>query len=130
MITYLIVGRIEPQLLQPADDFVLDRVVVDRVDDDDAVRGDDGPGGEFFLTDEVEVVEDLRRFDIPAGAIGRRPFALARRLARKRTGVEAGRPVESSGRTGRVEQADVILPRGRLRRGDVRVHVVCGRLRC
>ena len=28
--------RIEPELLQPADHFVLDRVVEDRVDEDDA----------------------------------------------------------------------------------------------
>ena len=69
-------GRIESKLLQPADDFILDGVIEDRVDDDDAVRRGDGPRGLFGLADEVEVVEHLHRFGVPL-----RPIRRSRLLA-------------------------------------------------
>jgi hypothetical protein len=41
-------SRVEAELLQAADDLVLDRVGPDRVDHDDAVGGDHGPGRIFL----------------------------------------------------------------------------------
>src|SRR3982750_3115950 len=59
--------RIEPELPQSLDDLVVDRVVENRVDENEAVGGLDGPGGVFALTDEVEIVEDLHRLRMPLG---------------------------------------------------------------
>jgi hypothetical protein len=64
-------SRIEPELFQAADDFVLDRVVPDRVDDDDARRSRYRPRRVFFFPDEIEIVENLRRLDVPRIARGR-----------------------------------------------------------
>ena len=78
---------VESQLLQAADDFVFDRVVEDRVDEDDPGRRRHGPGGELGLADEVQIVEDLHRFDVPLRSIRRARVAaqlLARSLAARR----------------------------------------------
>src|SRR5262245_60530558 len=56
---------IKPHLLQAVRHFVLDRVVEDRVEDDDAVRGRERPRGVLRLSDKVQVVEDLDRFGVP-----------------------------------------------------------------
>jgi hypothetical protein len=57
--------RIEAERLQSTDHFVLDGVVEDRVDDDDAVAGVDRPRGIFGLSEEVQVVKDFRRLAVP-----------------------------------------------------------------
>lgn len=67
------VGRIEPERPQPLDNFRLDVVVIQRVDDDDAPGGRDRPGVERPRAEEVEVVEHLGRIGIP--------LRLRRRLA-------------------------------------------------
>src|SRR5688572_32670299 len=62
--------RIEPELLQPTGDLVFDRVVEQRVDQDDALRRRHSPCGVFALADEVEVVEDLHGLRVPGRAVG------------------------------------------------------------
>ena len=86
-------GRIEAELAQPAGHLVLDRVVENRVDDDDARRGDDRPGRIFLFADEVEVVEHLDRLGVPG-----RPAPAARAGARPRA--SACSPAAPAPRTG------------------------------
>jgi hypothetical protein len=62
---------IEAHLFQSADDFILDRVIEDRIDDDDPVRRRHRPRGIFGLSQEIKVVEDLDRLGMPLFA-GRR----------------------------------------------------------
>ena len=50
--------RIEAEFFEPADHFVLDRVIVKRVDDDDAFGPDDRPGAVFAC---VPTNTDCRR---------------------------------------------------------------------
>src|SRR5215813_6596827 len=57
--------RIEPKLAQATFHLVGDRIVPDRVDEDDPVRGVHRPSGIFLLADEVEIVEYLYRLDVP-----------------------------------------------------------------
>ena len=57
--------RIETEFLHAADDLVLDRVVEDRVDDDNSLGSRDGPRGVLGLSKEIEVVEHLRGFGMP-----------------------------------------------------------------
>ena len=104
---------VESQLLQAADDLVFDRVVEDGVDEDDPGRRRHGPGGEFGLADEVQIVEYLHRFDVPLRSIRRtgwRPSCWRGRLRR------GGRRLAQL-----VEHEQVILPCGGLRGRDVRV---------
>ncbi len=89
------VGRIEAELLEPAHHFVLDRVIEQRIDHDDAVRGRHGPRRELRHADEVEVVEYFLRIRVPAiaGRIGRLRGACggdrrADRRGRRRTGTQ------------------------------------------
>src|SRR5579863_4787542 len=65
------IRRIETQLLHPAGNLLFDGVVEDRVQDNDALGGGDGPHGVFRLTEKVKVIEDLHRFGIPSGSIRR-----------------------------------------------------------
>ena len=52
---------------------------VERIDEDDALRGLDGPGADPVGTDEVEVVEHLIGLRVPGGALGKRARAGDRR---------------------------------------------------
>src|SRR4030095_1237869 len=64
-------SRIESELLQPARDFILDRIVEDRVDDDDAVGRVDRPCGVFLFANIEHVVEDyLDRCGMPRRRVG------------------------------------------------------------
>ena len=95
--------RVEAELLQSADDFVFDRVVVDRIEQDDPVRGLDRPGGVLGHADVIQVVEHLDRFRVPGRSIGRtggrtaasRALSALRRRRRRDVAVEH-RPLNSS----------------------------------
>ena len=63
--------RIESELLQAVDDLVFNRIIENGVDQDEPGGGLHGPDGVFDLTEEVEVVEDLRRLGVPLRTIGR-----------------------------------------------------------
>src|SRR3954464_4627961 len=56
---------IEAQLLHSAHDFVLDRIIKQRVDDDDAGGGGHRPCRIFRLAEPVEIIEDADRFSVP-----------------------------------------------------------------
>src|SRR6187549_1428235 len=75
------VRRVEADLLHAGDDFVLDRIVEQRVDDDDAGGGGDGPRRELRLAEPVEVVEDPHRFGMPLVARWRGSRRCGRSLA-------------------------------------------------
>src|SRR6185369_6429002 len=49
--------RVDAQFLQATDDFILDRVVEDGVDEDDAAAGTQTPDREGRLPEEEEIVE-------------------------------------------------------------------------
>ena len=100
------VGRVEPQRRQPVDDLVLDRVVEDGVDQDDAVRGGHRPGRVLGHPDEVQVVEDLHRFGVPRIPRWRRSRPAARAGAARARGAEGLRLGADA-----VEQPDVVTPR-------------------
>src|SRR5437763_461010 len=68
--------RVQSELFQTIDDFILDRVIPQCVHDNNTFRCRHGPGGVLRLTDEVEIVEDLYRIGMPLGTI-RRTFRLA-----------------------------------------------------
>jgi hypothetical protein len=61
--------RIEPKLAQAAFHLVCDRIVPDRVNEDDPVGSIHRPGGIFLLADEIEIVEHLHRLDVPSGTL-------------------------------------------------------------
>src|SRR3954464_12840120 len=63
---------IEAQLLHSAHDFVLDRIVKERVDDDDAGGGGHGPCRILRLAQPVGISEDADRLGVPliAGRYG------------------------------------------------------------
>ena len=110
------VGGIKAELAQAADDLVLDRVVEQRVDHDDAVRRRHGPGREFRHADEVEIVEDFLRLGVPA---------LARRI-RWRRSVRGRHGRRHRRRRARAQPVDHpgVLRAGRLScRGDMAVDV-------
>ena len=67
---------VQSELFQTIDDFILDRVIPQRVHDNDAVRCRHSPRGVFRLADEVEIVEDLYWLRMPLGTVGR-TFRLA-----------------------------------------------------
>ena len=81
-------ARIEAELLQAADDGLLRRIVVQRVDQDDAVAGGQRPGRMNLGADEIEVVEHLGGIGVPGaragGGGGRDVAARARSAARRR----------------------------------------------
>ena len=60
---------IEAQFLEALHDLLLDRVIADRVDDDDARGRRHRPSGVFGLADEVQIVENLCRLDVPRRSI-------------------------------------------------------------
>src|SRR5262249_46255503 len=95
---------IQTEFTQAIDDLVLDRIIEERVDDDDPVRGRDGPRGIFRLAKVVEIVEDLRRLDMPLGA-RRRTLGLCRWLLSLSRLRDGGRR-----RTQVVEDCGVLLP--------------------
>ena len=113
------VRRIETKLLQPARDLVFNRVVVDRVDDDDAGRCRNGPYGVFRLPQPIEVVEDLDRLGVPYGSVGRAlslPSTSSALAAWRRLASRRGRR-----RAQRVEEAFVIRPGSRFCCRDMRL---------
>ena len=71
--TYLTLARIEAELRQAADDRVLRRVFVERIDQDDALAGGQRPRRMDLGADEIEIVEHLGRI----GDIGARDRAPA-----------------------------------------------------
>src|SRR5678815_902526 len=79
------VRRIEPELLQSLDDFVFDRVVVDRVEDDDALRGRDCPRRVLRHADVVHVVEHFHRLGVPRLACGGRRWSALASLSTARS---------------------------------------------
>ncbi len=115
-------GGIEPQLLQSSNNLVLDRVVEDRIDDDNPGRCGDCPRRVLRLPDEIQVVEDFYRFGMPLGPVGR-----ALPLCRRRLACPGRRS-----RCRRVTQAEerrVLLSSGRFGGCHVRLHSVRARLR-
>src|SRR5215471_10226035 len=63
--------RIEAELFQSADDLVRDRIVPNRIDQDDAFGRYYRPGGIFLLADEIKIVEHLDGFRMKDGWGGR-----------------------------------------------------------
>src|SRR5215470_7968110 len=110
---------IEAQFLQSVDDLVLDRVVEDGIDDDDAVRGAHGPRRVFRLSNEVEIVKDLDRLDVPFGS---------RRWTLTAWSCRGG--LSTRLRTDRAQQTDKVLTGRSLGRGAVslcRISRLCER---
>ena len=112
--TYLILRRIEAELLQPVDDFCLDRVIEDRIDEDDAVRRDDGPGAEYSaVPTKYRLSKTLTgsAYHCSRGGVCR--GALAAGAARRPRGpggaVAAGAADRGGGQSG-VQESDMILP--------------------
>ena len=66
------VACVEPEPLHPADDQLLGVVRVDRVDQNEALARLQRPGRVDLATDEIQVVEDLRRIGVPYVASGHR----------------------------------------------------------
>src|SRR5215213_4354568 len=107
--------RIQSEFLQPVDDLGLDRVVENRIDQDDAVRRVDGPRRIFGLSDEVQVVEHLDRLRVPLFPRRRLPRLWgSSRWYGSPTAI--GRPWR---RTHRVEETRMLAPSRHLRRGAV-----------
>src|SRR5580698_6457374 len=77
------IGRIQTQLLHPANDLIFDRIIKNRVQDDDALRSRDRPHGVLGLAEKIEIVEDLHRLGIPRGPL-RRPLLSAPTTASRR----------------------------------------------
>src|SRR5688572_19977217 len=146
------VGRIQPELLESANDFLFHGIVKDRVDQNDALRGRDGPDGILGLADEVEVIEYLERFCVPCGSIRRRTLSAAALPARRSCssaltarGACGGATTSATsatcstcspraapltgGSTHEVEQVLIVLSRCGLRDGHVRFGGVSGVLR-
>src|SRR4029453_2264834 len=102
-------GRVESEFFQTTGHFFFNRILEDRVDDDDPFRRGDGPGGPFGLADEVEVVEHLHRLGVPLPPMGRsRLLTTAGRLAalRSRRGLRRGSSTHG------IEETGVILGGG------------------
>src|SRR5436190_15143826 len=110
--------RPESDLFQAFGDLVVDRIIVQRIQNDDAVRRGDGPRRHIFHPDEIEVVEDLHRLGVPRVMCGRTGWRTAR-LSRSRAAASRPRTCRFSG-TERREEHGVIGFRGRLSGGDVR----------
>src|SRR5688572_2020398 len=65
------VRGIQPEFAEALVDFRLDRVIVDGVEEDDALRRGNRPDRKLRLPEEIEVVEDLLRLGVPRLASGR-----------------------------------------------------------
>src|SRR4051794_10143977 len=83
------VAWIHPQLLDAVDDLRFDRVMEQRVDDDETSAGLDHPRIVSEVADPIEIVEDLARLLVPLGT--RRHGFLARRRRRR------GQPIDAAG---------------------------------
>src|SRR6202043_1613462 len=79
----------EAKLAQPADDLILHRIVPDGIDQDDARRCGHRPGGILFLTNEIEVVEDLDGFGVIGRQLRWRRWGRARDRAPRRRNAKA-----------------------------------------
>ncbi len=116
------VGRIQAEVLQPVDDFLLDGVVEQGLDDDDALTADERPGVVRLRAEEVEVVGNFGRLRVPGFARGRG----ARTAASGRTAAAWRRNAKPQKRSGPIHSggdfrlADVIIDGfgGRLRGSD------------
>ena len=60
--------RIEAELFQPAYNFFLRVVGLKRIDEDDSLAGSQRPGTVDLGADEIEIVENFGRFDVPGFA--------------------------------------------------------------
>src|SRR5207253_3649107 len=70
--------RIQPELRQALDNLVFNRIVENRINNDDPVRGIDGPGRIFGHPDEIKIIEDFYRLRMPL-LTTRRPLWLRQR---------------------------------------------------
>ena len=121
------VGRIQSELRQPSDDLILDRVVVEGVDDDDPRRCLQGPRRELRLSHPVQIVEDLRRLGVPRGS-RRRPGGSASPLGwcGRRGRAAASRPRLRVGRrTQLAEQLHMVRARRRPGSGHMTLDRIC-----
>src|SRR5712671_2879453 len=113
-------GRIEPEFPQGAHDRLLGGIVVERIDQDDALAARQRPGRMDFRADEIEIIEYLRGLGEPGGAVGRRRRTHVRARGRLRRNADTG------------ERAGEIEPRRRLGRRQVGVdgvRLLCERAR-
>ena len=63
--------RIQSDLRQAIGDFVFNRIIENRIDNDDAVRSVDSPGRILRHPHEVQIIEDLYRLGMPLLTIRR-----------------------------------------------------------
>src|SRR5262252_2086859 len=79
-------GGVETKLSQPADDDLLGFIFESGIDQDDSVRRRERPRRSVFGSDEIYVIESLRRLGIPALAIRwrRSRFYVRRRSVARR----------------------------------------------
>ena len=126
------VARIQAELGHPVDDFRPRGPREIRVDDDDPRAGLQRPRGMLARAQPVEVVEHLEGRRIPVGAVRRLWRAARRRARRRHRAWRAAAPRASAARGSRQaeidERAAVILSRGGLGRGDMRVDLTGRRL--
>src|SRR5665213_248333 len=104
---------IEAERAQSADHFVFDRVVEDRVDEDDALGRRDRPDRVLGLPEEVEVVEHLHRLGVPVVARERRLRGGARSGSASGRGSRCQRPARA------IEKLRPVVARRLLRVGNV-----------
>ena len=97
-------SRIEAELAHAADDRLIGRVVVERVDQDDALARRQRPGRVELGADEIEIVEHFRRLGEPGragGRRGRRDVGAGRGLRRDADARQRPGEIEPSRRLGR-----------------------------
>jgi hypothetical protein len=104
---YLIWAGSNPSFRRPPTISSSTRIGPDRIEHDDAVRRDHGPGRIFLLADIVEVVEHLDRLVMPGRAIR---HALRAGRGRRRTRLAYA---------GRLEQSGMLSPGRSLGRSDM-----------
>src|ERR1700691_4591638 len=61
-------GGVQPLLLEPNHDLGFGRVLIKRVDYDDAITGIQSPRGVEFGAEEIKIVKNLLRLRVPDGA--------------------------------------------------------------
>ena len=115
----LAVCGVEAQLPKTVYNGGVDRIVVQRIDDDDPVGCRDGPRTMVLRPDEVEIVEDLCRFGIPL--LQRRYFAP--RTWRVRRRLRIGARIAADGLK---QSLMVVAGRGAVRL-DRTLAILCGR---